>query len=78
MFNQSCVPTELFDKFWLFFRCLIPFSFRIVKRGGFTISYSVRESRRRNPDHVSIYEIESSGYEELGEQGENQTYETIL
>lgn len=49
-----------------------------MKRGGFTISYSVRESRRRNPDHASIYEIESSGYEELGEQGENQTYETIL
>lgn len=54
------------------------FFFRIVKRGGFTISYNVPVSRRDNPHDASIYEIQSSGYEELREEGENQTYETIL
>lgn len=53
------------------------FSFRIVKRRGFTISYNVPVSRR-NPHDASINEIQSSGYEELREEGENQTYETIL
>lgn len=49
-----------------------------MKRRGFTISYNVPVSRRVNPHDASINEIQSSGYEELREEGENQTYETIL
>lgn len=49
-----------------------------MKRGGFPIAYNVPESRRGNPHDASIYEIQTSGYEELREEGENQTYETIL
>lgn len=66
------------SNFFCYFLFLIVFSFRIVKRRGFTISYNVPVSRRGNPHDASINEIQSSGYEELREEGENQTYETIL